>query len=116
MAGDDLQALQRRADELASQDEWRPEAEQVNRRLVELDPTRVVAYIAAYKWLAMRLGIDTVKPDVHLHNFIEPIVGHRVTDEELVRVLEHVADQLDMRPRALDASLWEYQRGGPGSI
>ena len=72
--------------------------------------------IAAYKWLAMRLGVDTVKPDVHLHNFVEPIVGHPVTDEELVRVLEHVAHQLDMRPRALDASLWEYQRGGPGSI
>lgn len=72
--------------------------------------------IAAYKWLSMRLGVDTVKPDVHLHNFVEPIVGHPVTDDELVRVLEHVAHVIGVRPRVLDASLWEYQRGGPGSI
>lgn len=72
--------------------------------------------IAAYKWLTMRLGVDTIKPDVHLHNFVEPIVGHPVTDDELVRVLESVAGDLGMGPRALDASIWEYQRGGPGTV
>lgn len=72
--------------------------------------------IAAYKWLCMRLGVDTVKPDLHIHNFVEPIVGHPVTDEELVRVLERVAHDLGTGPRALDASIWEYQRGGPGAV
>ena len=72
--------------------------------------------IAAYKWLTMRLGVDTIKPDVHLHNFVEPIVGHPVSDAELVSVLERVASDLGVGPRALDASIWEYQRGGPGTI
>lgn len=72
--------------------------------------------IAAYKWLTMRLRVDTIKPDVHLHNFVEPIVGHPVTDVELVRVLEEVARELGIGPRALDASIWEYQRGGPGAV
>lgn len=72
--------------------------------------------IAAYKWLTMRLGVDTVKPDVQIRNFVEPIVGHPVSDEELVRVIEQVAPGLGMTPRELDASIWEYQRGGPGAV
>ncbi len=72
--------------------------------------------IAAYKWLTMRLGVETVKPDTHLHNFVEPVVGHPITDGELVRVLEQVAAQLGVSPRVLDMSIWEFQRGGPGTI
>jgi hypothetical protein len=52
----------------------------------------------------------------HLHNFVERVVGHPVTDEELVPVLEDVARQLGMPPRQLDASIWEFQRGGPASV
>jgi hypothetical protein len=47
--------------------------------------------LAAYKWLTMRLGVQTVKPDVHLHRFVESAVGHPVTDTELIRALETVA-------------------------
>jgi hypothetical protein len=68
--------------------------------------------IATYKSLVMRLGVDTVKPDVHLHTFVRDVVGHRVTDDELVRVVEETARRLRMSPRQLDASLWEYQRRG----
>jgi len=70
--------------------------------------------IASYKSLVMRLGVDTVKPDVHLHNFVERVIGHGVTDEELVRAVEETARRIGMSPRQLDASLWEYQRGDPG--
>jgi hypothetical protein len=71
--------------------------------------------IATYKSLVMRLGVDTVKPDVHLHNFVEHVVGHRVTDDELVRVVEETARRLRISPRQLDASLWEYQRSRAGA-
>jgi hypothetical protein len=69
--------------------------------------------IAAYKWLTMRLGVETVKPDAHLHNFVERVVGHPITDGELVRVVEHVARDIGLSPRQLDASIWEFQQGGP---
>jgi hypothetical protein len=71
--------------------------------------------IASYKSLVMRLGVDTVKPDVHLHNFVEHVVGHGVTDDELVRVVEETARRIGASPRQLDASLWEYQRGRTGA-
>lgn len=72
--------------------------------------------IAAYKWLTMRLGVDTVKPDVHLHRFVEGVVGRRVTDSDLVVALEEVAHRLKLSARELDWSLWEYQRRAPGAI
>jgi hypothetical protein len=71
--------------------------------------------IASYKSLVMRLGVDTVKPDVHLHNFVEHVVGHGVTDDELVRVVEETARRIGASRRQLDASLWEYQRGRTGA-
>jgi hypothetical protein len=72
--------------------------------------------IAAYKWLTMRLGVETVKPDAHLHDFVETALGHPVTDENLVRLVEAAAERLGLPARSLDASIWEFQRGGPGTI
>jgi len=66
--------------------------------------------IASFKSLVMRLGVDTVKPDVHLHNFVKRAIGHGVTDEELVRVVAEAARRIGVSSRQLDASLWEYQR------
>jgi hypothetical protein len=62
---------------------------------------------AAYHWLVMRLGVDTVKPDVHLRRFVEDVVGHPVTDGELVRVVTQAARRLGISPRELDAAIWE---------
>jgi len=72
--------------------------------------------IAAYQWLVMRLGVDTVKPDVMVRNFVEPIVGHPVSDDDLVSLVTQAAEALDLSPRKLDAAIWEYQRGAPGTV
>jgi len=62
--------------------------------------------------LRMRLGVDTVKPDVHVRRFVEVVVGHRVSDAELIRVIEKAARRLGLPARLLDLALWEHQRGG----
>jgi hypothetical protein len=66
--------------------------------------------LAAYKWLTMRLGVETVKPDVHLHRFVESAVGHPVGDDELIRALEAVAQRIRRPAARLDWAIWEYQR------
>ena len=66
--------------------------------------------LAAYKWLTMRLGVQTVKPDVHLHRFVESTVGHPVADIELIRALETVAHRIGRPAVRLDWAIWEYQR------
>ena len=71
---------------------------------------------AIYKWLVMRQGVETVKPDTHLIHFVESIIHHSFTEEELVDVLEKIAKQLGLKAYELDWKIWEHQRGQKGNI
>jgi hypothetical protein len=68
---------------------------------------------AVYHGLVMRLGVETVKPDVHILRFVSDAIGRPVNELEAVKALEQVAQRLDLSPRTLDWSIWEYQRAGP---
>jgi hypothetical protein len=63
-----------------------------------------------YRGLVMRLGVETIKPDVHVLRFVAAGVGRPVSEREAVEGLEEVAKRLGIRPRNLDWSIWEYQR------
>lgn len=54
--------------------------------------------IAVSSWLVRRQGVETVKPDVHLHRFSEAAVGRPLRDED-DHVVTETARQL--RPSAL---------------
>jgi hypothetical protein len=68
---------------------------------------------AVYHGLVMRLGVETVKPDVHILRFVAGAIGRPVNELEAIEALEEVARQLDLSPRTLDWSIWEYQRALP---
>ena len=69
--------------------------------------------LAIYKWLLMRQGVETIKPDVHLKRFVGSTISRSdFKDQELIVVLEEVARQLGVKSYELDWSIWEYQRGG----
>jgi hypothetical protein len=69
---------------------------------------------AAYQSLLMRLGVDTVKPDVHVHRFVEDVLGRTLTDAELVRAVTEAARRLGRSARDLDGAIWEHGAlGGP---
>jgi hypothetical protein len=72
--------------------------------------------ISAYCWLVMRLGVDTVKPDVWVHAFIRRVLGRRLGDVEVVQVISEAAHRVGRSVRELDAGIWEHERGGPGTI
>lgn len=63
-----------------------------------------------FKWLQVRQGIETVKPDIWVHRFIEDTVGYAVSDEVAVEALERVAKELGVHASELDIRIWEYQR------
>lgn len=65
---------------------------------------------AIYKWLVMRQGVETIKPDIHVRRFVESIIHRVLCDNELVTLLEKVAKQLGMKAYELDWRIWEYQR------
>jgi hypothetical protein len=69
--------------------------------------------LAVYNSLMMRLGIEAIKPDTRLRRFIETTVQRKVSDEEIVSGLTEVARRLAIRPRQIDARIWEAM-GAPG--
>jgi hypothetical protein len=68
---------------------------------------------AVYRSLVMRLGVNTIKPDVHVLRFVSSAIGRRVSQDEAVAALETVARRLGTSARTLDASVWAFQARGP---
>jgi hypothetical protein len=60
----------------------------------------------------MRMGVDTVKPDVHVLRFVSGAVGRRVSQDEAVTSLEEVAVRLGVPAGDLDWSVLQYQKEG----
>jgi hypothetical protein len=71
---------------------------------------------AIYKWLVMRIGIDTVKPDTHVKRFLQTVAGRSFSDDETIYVLEKVARECGRKAYELDWSIWEHQRGRPEMV
>ena len=71
---------------------------------------------AAYCWLLMRLGVDTVKPDAWLHTFLRRAVGRDLEDMDLVAEVRSSARRVGRQAREVDAGIWENERGAPGAI
>jgi hypothetical protein len=64
---------------------------------------------AVYRSLVMRLGVDTIKPDVHVLRFVAAAIGRRVTQDEAVASLEEVAGRIGTSARTLDGSIWAHR-------
>ncbi len=60
-----------------------------------------------FEWLQIRCGVDTVKPDVHVLNFIRDAIGRSVEPEEAVKGLKKIAKILNRKAYLLDAAIWE---------
>ena len=67
---------------------------------------------AVYRSLVMRLGVDTVKPDVHVLRFVAAAIGRTATQDEAVASLEEIARRLGTSARTLDGSIWSFQAHG----
>ncbi|MEA2097867.1 MAG: hypothetical protein U9P70_02225 [Patescibacteria group bacterium] len=66
--------------------------------------------IALFQWLCLRLGVDTVKPDVHIVNFVSEAIERNVSQEEALDSLLEVAKQTNRKAALLDAAIWHHQK------
>lgn len=69
------------------------------------------AGIAIFQWLIMRQGVETVKPDMWVHRFIQDVLGFSVSDEMAIKLLESVAQEIELKAYELDWRIWEKQTG-----
>jgi len=65
---------------------------------------------AVYKWLQIRVGVETVKPDVHIKRFLKRTIGRKVADKEAVCILEQVACEIGWKAHKLDWAIWEHEK------
>ena len=65
-----------------------------------------------YKWLVMRQGVETIKPDIWVHRFLKKSIGRDLDDSETVKILEAAAKEIGMKAYELDWRIWESQRSG----
>jgi hypothetical protein len=65
---------------------------------------------AIYKWIVMRQGVPTIKPDSKIKEFLAKVTNRTFTNLEAVEVLETVATELSMPAYELDWTIWDYQR------
>lgn len=72
------------------------------------------ASYAIFQWLVMRQGVETIKPDIWIHRFIEDALGYRVSDERAVALLEKAAQEIGVKAYELDWSIWEFKTGRSG--
>lgn len=71
---------------------------------------------AVFQWLIMRAGVETIKPDVHINNFVVSTIGYLPSFDVTISTLISVARDIGKTPRELDLAIWELQRGAPGQI
>jgi len=63
-----------------------------------------------YQWLVMRLGVETVKPDIHIVRFVSRAMGRQVSEREAIDSLVVVAGRMSVKANQLDWSIWEHER------
>lgn len=66
---------------------------------------------AVYRSLAMRMGVDTVKPDVHVLRFVSAAIGRSASQADAVDGLTEVATRLGVPARDVDWSVLQFQKG-----
>lgn len=71
---------------------------------------------AIFQWLIMRAGVETIKPDVHITNFVSSVIGYAPNFDVTIKTIVNIAKEIGKTPRELDLAIWELQRGAPGQI
>ncbi|MBX3417047.1 MAG: hypothetical protein KF851_05540 [Pirellulaceae bacterium] len=66
---------------------------------------------AIYHWLAIRVGANTIKPDLHVHAFIKDAIGRKLNNNAVIEVLERVAQDLNRKAYELDWAIFENRTG-----
>jgi hypothetical protein len=65
---------------------------------------------ALFHWLQIKCGVNTVKPDVHILEYVSRNIGRRVSQEEAVEGIKSVAKQLKKKAYWIDAAIWNLER------
>jgi hypothetical protein len=66
-----------------------------------------------FHWLQIRVGVPTVKADVHIVRFVSSAIGRNLSSSEAFCAVHTVASRLGRNPSLLDAAIWRHQKAVP---
>ncbi len=69
--------------------------------------------LATFQYLRMLLGVQTVKPDVHIKKAISLALGRKISDAEAITFIEKASQKLDLPATVLDHNIWRYYAEKP---
>ena len=62
---------------------------------------------AGFQYLCMLFGVDTVKPDKYIIEFVSKLLSRKVSDRKAHALLEAACEQVGVSARAVDKFLWK---------
>lgn len=69
-------------------------------------PVKGIAYKTT-QYIRMMLGVSTVKPDIHVHRAVQDAIGKKLSDLDVVALVELAAEQIGQCARNLDYAIWK---------
>lgn len=66
--------------------------------------------IAAWEWLRIRYGIDSIKPDIWIINFAKRVVGKRISEKALVDTFGSISPLVGESLSTTDVTIWYYEK------
>lgn len=63
---------------------------------------------ATSQYIRKMLGVDSIKPDVHIKRSIFEGIGEKMSDRKTVVFIEEVAKVMNITATALDYAIWKH--------
>ena len=91
-------------DDLESMKHW---AQTVDINSGKILPIEGIGF-ATSQYIRKMLGVDSVKPDIHIKRSIFEGIGEKMSDKKTVLFIENVAKTMNITATALDYAIWKY--------
>lgn len=92
------------SEDLSSMIYWAKNADITNQELL---PVKGIGFVTT-QYIRKMLGVDTVKPDIHIKRSVELWLGEKMSYKQIVLFIEDVAKKLGLTPTQLDHAIWKY--------
>jgi len=91
-------------DDLESMKHWAKSVDINSGKILPIDGMG----FATSQYIRKMLGVDSVKPDVHIKRSIIEGIGEKMSDKKTVMFIEIVAKEMGITPTALDHAIWKH--------
>ena len=91
-------------DDLKSMKHWAKNVDINSGKILPIDGIG----FATGQYIRKMLGVDSIKPDVHIKKSIFEGIGEKMSDKKTVSFIEKIAKEMGISATALDYAIWKH--------